>query len=253
MRNGISPWLCIGANHLDIPDIHDLFCVSTTWGVLASSGIVRQRATHRVPPTAQDKSLPAHVREPKGIVNVTGTPRRKNRPLARRFFSSEFGKLSGLSTRSANPGREHLEVLLLALDGLAQPTPTPLGGLLVVSGPLHLLGEPFLLTKLLETAEHLLDGFVGPGLHFDHAALDLFSCNKLNVANTSIFWVTYGTFTRLPVGLPQRTALHCSKPPGGDKALSTGFARKSLWLGGLERVLRRQDRVEITGTHSLSC
>ena len=51
-----------------------------------------------------------------------------------------------------------------SLNGLAQGAATTLRGLLEVLPSLDVLGEPFLLAELLEPSEHLLDGFVMPGL-----------------------------------------------------------------------------------------
>src|SRR5690606_39072313 len=60
-----------------------------------------------------------------------------------------------------------LQKLLATLDRLAQRPLPPLAGLLVKGPLLDVLGQPFLLTQLLESAEHLLSRLVPAGLDAD--------------------------------------------------------------------------------------
>src|SRR5215213_2085503 len=55
----------------------------------------------------------------------------------------------------------------------ARPSAALLAGLLVIRDPLDVLGEAFLLTDLLKSADHLLRGLIAATLDLDHVALNL--------------------------------------------------------------------------------
>ena len=59
---------------------------------------------------------------------------------------------------------------LFTLLCLAQPTTTTFAGLLVVARTLDLLGQTLFLAHLLETSEHLIEGFIASGFDLDHAS-----------------------------------------------------------------------------------
>ncbi len=50
-------------------------------------------------------------------------------------------------------------------------SPFPLRRLLIVSRSLHVADQTLLLTQFLETSNHLLDGFTGSHLYFEHSGL----------------------------------------------------------------------------------
>ena len=60
--------------------------------------------------------------------------------------------------------------LLFSFLGFAQPPPTAFSGLLVVARALDLLGQTLFLAHLLETSEHLIEGFIASGFDLDHAS-----------------------------------------------------------------------------------